>query len=147
MYYGLGTGVSPMTTGNNDLGNPIRNTLAEGGGVILDGVKEDGSANDVRVDGDVDVYGWEHNPDKAFIYDASYVKLREVSLSYRVPFKQERFFSSATISLVASNVWIIFKNLPYADPEAGLGAGNIQGFQTGVMPSTRNFGFNLSLQF
>jgi len=147
MYYGLSTGLMPETAGNNDLGNPVRNTQANGGGVILDGVTETGEKNTVRVDGDTDVWGYEHFPDKAFIYDASYVKLREVSLSYRVPFKQERFFSSATIGLVASNVWIIFKNLPYADPEAGLGAGNIQGYQTGVMPTTRNFGFNLSLQF
>ena len=147
MYYGLGTGVSPETVGNNDLGNPIRNTKADGGGVILDGVKEDGTPNDIRVNGNRDVYGWERNADKAFIYDASYVKLREVSLSYRVPLKQERFFSSATFSVVANNVWIIFKNLPYADPEAGLGAGNVQGYQTGVLPTTRNFGFNVTLQF
>jgi len=153
MYYGLSTGLAPETAGTNDLGNPVRNVFDPNhptpadGGVILSGVTESGEKNTVRVEGDTDVWGYEHFPDKAFIYDASYVKLREVSLSYRVPFKQERFFSSATIGLVASNVWIIFKNLPYADPEAGLGAGNIQGYQTGVMPTTRNFGFNLSLQF
>jgi hypothetical protein len=148
----------PETAGNNDLGNPVRNVVQRdgngnevinptNGGVILDGVNENGDKNSTRVDGNTDVWGYEHFPDRAFIYDASYVKLREVSLQYRVPFKQERFFSSATIGLVANNVWILFKNLPYADPEAGLGAGNIQGYQTGVMPTTRNFGFNLSLQF
>lgn len=147
LYYGLGTGLPAETAENNDLGKPIRNSLADGGGVILDGVDENGNPNTVRVAGDQDVYGWGHNPDKAFIYDASYVKLREISLNYRFPFKQERFFSSATFGLVANNVWIIFKNLPHADPEAGLGAGNIQGYQTGVMPTTRNFGFNLTLQF
>lgn len=147
MYYGLGTGLAPETAGTNDLGNPVRNDLSEGGGVILDGVNENGEPNTVRVSGDQDVWGWEHNPDKAFIYDASYVKLREASISYKVPFKQERFFSSATFGLVANNVWIIFKNLPYADPEAGLGAGNVQGYQTGVLPTTRNFGFNVTLQF
>jgi TonB-linked SusC/RagA family outer membrane protein len=147
LYYGLGTGLYEETAGNNDLGNPVRNSLADGGGVILDGVTETGEKNAVRVAGDQDVWGWEHNPNKAFIYDASYVKLREVALSYRVPFKKETFLSSATFSLNASNVWIIFKNLPHADPEAGLSAGNIQGYQTGVMPSTRNFGFKVSLQF
>ena len=48
---------------------------------------------------------------------------------------------------MGSNLWIIHKNIPYTDPEAGLGAGNLQGYTTGSMPATRNFGFNLKLQF
>jgi hypothetical protein len=39
------------------------------------------------------------------------------------------------------------KNLPDADPEAGLGSGNLQGWQSGVLPTTRNFGLNINLQF
>jgi hypothetical protein len=57
------------------------------------------------------------------------------------------FFKGASISFVGSNLWIIYKNLPDADPEAGLSSGNLQGFQSGVMPTTRNFGFNINLQF
>jgi len=148
MYYGLSSGLYQETVGNNDLGNPIRNTLATGGGVILDGVTADGKKNTKRVAGDdYRLQGYAKNPDKAFIYDASYVKLREVIISYNVPFKKESFFSNATIGLVGSNLWIIFKNLPYADPETGLSAGNVQGYQTGVLPTTRNFGLNLKLQF
>jgi len=49
--------------------------------------------------------------------------------------------------LVGSNVWIIHKNLPYADPESGLGSGNRQGYTVGSLPSTRDFGFNLKLNF
>jgi len=148
MYYGLATGLYKETTGDNDLGHPIRNTLADGGGVVLDGVTENGQKNTKRVAGDdYRLNGYAKNPDKAFIYDASYVKLREVVISYRIPFKSESFFSNATIGLVGSNLWIIFKNLPNADPETGLSAGNVQGYQTGVLPTTRNFGFNLKLQF
>lgn len=148
MYYGLSTGLYPETVGNNDLGNPKRSPIAEGGGIIFDGVTETGEVNTKRVEANTyEAFGYEAHPDKEFIYDASYIKLREISLSYRVPFKKESFLSSATFGIVANNVWILFKNLPYADPEAGLGAGNIQGFQTGVMPTTRNFGFNLTLQF
>jgi hypothetical protein len=55
--------------------------------------------------------------------------------------------ANASISFVGSNLWIIHKNLPYADPEASQGAGNVQGWQSGVMPATRNFGFTLNLQF
>jgi TonB-linked SusC/RagA family outer membrane protein len=146
--YGQATGIYPESVGTNDLGNPIRNSIDEGGGVILEGVKEDGTPNDIRVAGDDYLLrGYATNPNSAFVYDASYVKLREVSLSYRFKLKDKNFFNHATIGVVASNLWIIHKNVPYADPEAGLSAGNIQGFQTGVMPSTRNVGFNLTLQF
>ena len=148
MAYGLATGMYPETAENNDLGNPVRNDLAQGGGIILPGVNEAGEPNQVRADAtSYGIYGYVRNPNKAFIYDASYVKLREISLNYRIPFKKELFFSNATFGLVANNVWIIFKNMPYADPEAGLGAGNAQGYHVGVMPTTRNFGFNLTLQF
>ena len=45
------------------------------------------------------------------------------------------------------NQWIAEKNIPHADPESGLSSGNLQGFQSGVMPTTRNYGFNLKLNF
>ncbi len=48
--YGQETGLYPETAGLNDLGNPVRNELSNGGGVILPGVKEDGTPNDVRID-------------------------------------------------------------------------------------------------
>jgi hypothetical protein len=58
-----------------------------------------------------------------------------------------KYIQGLTIGIVGSNVWIIWKNLPYADPEAGLSSGNLQGFQSGVMPTVRNFSFNLKLNF
>lgn len=152
MYYGSATGLYEESVGLNDLGNPKRDPLKDAngnyqGGIILDGVDKDGNPNQIRVAADKNVYGYSRNADKKFIYDASYVKLRELSLNYKVPFKKEMFFSGATFGLIANNLWIIHKNLPYADPEAGLGAGNVQGYQVGVLPTTRNFGFNLTLQF
>ena len=148
MAYGQATGLYPESVGTNDLGNPVRNTIADGGGVILDGVLEDGSTNTIRVAGDdYRLWGYARNPNSKFIYDASYVKLREITIGYKLPLKESSFFSNVAIGLVGSNLWIISKNVPYADPEAGLSAGNVQGYQTGVMPSTRNFGINLSLQF
>jgi len=45
-------------------------------------------------------------------------------------------------------LWIISKDLPDADPEAGTTAGNLgQGWQSGVMPTTRNFGLTVSINF
>jgi TonB-linked SusC/RagA family outer membrane protein len=149
-YYGQSDGIYPMTVGNNDLGNPKRNTLANGGGIILPGVLADGTPNTKRINADrYTAYGYPHQPNSAFVYDASYVKLREAQISYNFESRSLEHIGIHTLSLgvVGSNLWIIFKNLPYADPESGLGAGNLQGWQGGVMPTTRNIGFNLKVQF
>ncbi|NOQ24337.1 MAG: SusC/RagA family TonB-linked outer membrane protein [Bacteroidales bacterium] len=151
MYYGLATGLYEETSYINDLGNPVRNSLADGGGFINPGVNEDGSENTTRIDASrYGAFGYRRGlPDRAFVYDASYVKLREVTLTYTLPDKlfNTFFLSGASLSFVGSNLWIIYKNLPYADPESGLGAGNLQGYSTGSLPTTRNFGFNVKLQF
>ena len=88
-------------------------------------------------------------PNSEFVYDASYVKLREVVLTYNFPKNliAKTFIDGASLSFVGSNLWIIHKNLPYADPESSQSAGNIQGWQSGVMPATRNYGFSLKVQF
>jgi TonB-linked SusC/RagA family outer membrane protein len=148
--YGQADGIYPGSVGNNDLGNPKRNTLANGGGVIFPGVNSDGTPNTTRVEADwTYVGGYLAYPNSAFVYDASYVKLREAEISYNFQdnLLKNIGIQSLSLGLVGSNLWIIFKNLPYADPEAGLGSGNMQGWQSGVMPTTRNFGFNLKVQF
>lgn len=150
MYYGLGTGLYEETVFTNDLGNPVRNSIDEGGGLVLEGVKEDGTPNDIRVAGnDYRVFGWSQNPNANFVYDATYVKLREIVLTYSIPAKtlENSPLNGVSFSLVANNVWIISKELPHADPEASQGAGNVQGWQSGVMPTTRNIGLTVNLQF
>ncbi len=151
-WYGQATGIYPETVFTNDLNQPVRNeNNATGqGGLILDGVQADGSRNTVRVAGDDYRYaGYARNPNAAFIYDASYVKLREVSLTYNLPRKilENSPLYGASLSFVGSNLWIIHKNLPYADPEAGQSSGNTQGWQSGVMPAIRRLGFSIKLQF
>lgn len=151
--YGQYTGMYPITAGNNDLGNPKRAPLSEGGGVILDGVKEDGTKNDIRVsaeDSDLNPYGIVSNPNEAFIYDASYVKLREANITYSLPskwFTSGKYVKGIDISLVGRNLWIIYKNLPYADPEEVYSAGNVSGHQGGAYPALKTYGFNLRLKF
>ncbi len=149
-WYGQGTGLYPETVFTNDLGNPVRNSIADGGGLILNGVKADGSPNDIRVEGnDYAWAGWNSNPNSKFIYDAGYVKLREVALTYDMPRKilANSPLYGVSVSLVGNNVWIIHKNLPYADPEAGQSSGNTQGWQSGVMPAVRRFGVTVKVQF
>ena len=151
-YYGQGTGQYPITAGNNDLGNPKRNTVANGGGVVLDGYLPDGSKNDIRTRANVyyGAYGWVTNPAAQYVYDGSYVKLREVGLTYNLPqnlLDKVGPIKGASVSAIGRNLWIIHKNIPHADPEQGIVAGNVQGYQGGAYPSTRNFTFNLKLEF
>lgn len=150
--YGQNSGIYPNTAGLNDLGNPKRNPLDQGGGIIRPGVTEDGKPNDVRIDvSSHGSTGYEGYPSEEFIYDASYVKLREASISYIIPEKWlgggNKIFKGITLSLVGNNLWIIDKKVPYSDPEAGLSSGNIQGYQTGVMPTVRVFSFNAKFNF
>lgn len=150
-YYGLATGGFEETAGLNDLGNELRAPLAEGGGIIVEGVKDDGTPNDLRISAeDFGLYGYRRNPAAAFVYDASYVKLREVTLDFNFPkawMRNGGTFKGATLGLYGRNLWIIYKNLPNADPEDGISSGNVQGYQGGSYPSVRTMGVNLKLKF
>lgn len=162
MWYGTSSGLYKETAGLNELGNPMRDPLQKNpdgtylpttGGILYEGITEQGEPNRIRVDG-VDQYadGSRTSPNKRYVYDASYVKLREVSLTYTIPKSilqkaSGNFLQAASISMVGSNLWIIHKNLPYSDPEASQGSGNIQGWQSGTLPMTRNYGITLNLKF
>ncbi len=151
MYYGLATGLYEETVFINELGNPVRNSLDEGGGFINEGVNPDGTPNQTRIRADrYGAFGYTRGlPDQAFVYDASYVKLRQLALTYSLPQSvvDKLPVTGLSLSLVGSNLWIISKNLPHADPESGLGSGNLQGYSTGSLPSLREIGFNLKVQF
>ncbi|QHS60615.1 SusC/RagA family TonB-linked outer membrane protein [Chitinophaga agri] len=149
--YGQSTGIYEESVRLNDKGVSIREDVSKGGGIIFDGVTPDGKPNEqrVRVSGTrgLGVNGF---PNKAYIYDAGYVKLREVSLTYSLPgswINNLKAFKGIDLSLLGRNLWIIHKNVPYADPEENLSAGNIQGYQSGVYPTYRNFGFNVRFRF
>ena len=150
-WYGYATGVYASTDFTNDLGNPVRNSLANGGGVVLDGVLADGSVNSTRVRADyyANPWGYKHATNAEHTSDAGFVKLREVSLSYdfNPEILEKLNVSNLTLTAIGKNLWIIDKNTPFADPEAGLSSGNIQGYQSGSYPSVKEFGVNLKVQF
>ncbi|HZK92703.1 MAG TPA: SusC/RagA family TonB-linked outer membrane protein [Prolixibacteraceae bacterium] len=161
MYYGMSSGLYPETVGNNDLGNPVRDAVigtpgsydSKSGGYIIEGVNVVNGVstpNKTRVDAsNSDGWGYAALPNKAFVYDAGYVKLREVAISYTLPSRWlvKTGLKGVVLSAVGSNLWIISKHLPYADPESGLAAGNVQGYSIGSLPSTRDLGFNIKLNF
>jgi hypothetical protein len=150
LFYGLETGLYEETAGVNELGKEVRSEAADQGGIILSGVTADGAPNTTRLGGaDFGLYGYSVNPAAAFIYDASFVKLREMNLSYDIPTKGlfKNAIKGLQLGIYGRNLWIISKNLPHADPEDGVSSGNIQGHQGGVYPITRVFGANLKIIF
>lgn len=85
------------------------------------------------------------------VIDASYVKLREVSLSYKIPKSKLKnsMFGDITVGIFGNNLvlWTPDEN-KYADPEINsAGATNLQGFDFTAQPSQRNFGVNVSVSF
>ena len=94
-------------------------------------------------------FGYVYAPNAYHVYDASYIKLREVTLTYSFPSNvlEKTFISGVDLSIHGRNLWIIQKNSEYSDPEAGLSAGSYRGNQSGAYPSIKEIGFNLALQF
>jgi TonB-linked SusC/RagA family outer membrane protein len=85
----------------------------------------------------------------AFIYDASYVKVRQINLDYSMPAATLRNtpLKECTISLVARNPFILSKHVPNIDPESSYNNSNGQGFEYGSLPTRRSYGINLYLKF
>lgn len=85
------------------------------------------------------------------LVDASYMKLRELSLSYRLPGKwfDKTPLGGVSVGIFGNNLFIWTpKENKYIDPEInGAGNGNVQGFEYTSIPSQRNFGFNIKVNF
>jgi hypothetical protein len=84
-----------------------------------------------------------------FIYDASYIKMRQLTLSYRLPstLTSRWGVKDVQVALVARNPFIIYKNVPNVDPDSNYNNGNGQGIEYGSLPGRRSFGFNLNFRF
>ena len=83
------------------------------------------------------------------VFDASYVKLRQVMLTYKLPKKliSKTLFTDVNFSLVGRNLAILHKNVPHIDPESSFSDDNAeQGQEFGQLPSARSIGFNLQLK-
>lgn len=86
---------------------------------------------------------------EAGVFDASYIKLRQASLSYQLPSSlfEHIFIKSARISAVGRNLAILYRRTPHIDPEVDEKGGNRQGYTYGTLPSSRSIGFNVNLSF
>ncbi|TCD00029.1 SusC/RagA family TonB-linked outer membrane protein [Pedobacter frigidisoli] len=146
--WGAYSGVTERTAGINDKGNPVRDKVADGGGVRVDGVDQTtGQAKTYYLEAQ-DYYQGLYNS-KTFddyIYDLTFIKLREVSIGYRIPVQKlgiAKFVQNATFSVVARNPVLIYAKTKDFDPsEISATSG-----ETSQLPGTRGFGFNLRIGF
>jgi len=122
-------------------------------GVLVDGYKlqDDGSYVKNDIVADYRAWAWAFWPSVGghdlSIFDASWVKLRSVILSYRIPKKFVSRFGlmGATVSLEGRNLLILYKNVPNIDPETSYSASIVQGIEMNQLPNTRIFGMGLKL--
>ncbi len=139
-------------------GSPVY-TLRTAGGVVGNGVMQDANGNWVpntekasTQDYFSAYYGNGSSRDniEAATFDATYVKLRELSISYRLPKKwlKKSKIRAITISLIGRNL-LLFSAVPSIDPETYSIRNNqiIHGFESTQLPSTRSFGLNFNINF
>ncbi len=120
---------------------------------IFDGVKPDGTPNDIARGGPNDPDALEDlyvnvltSIDEYYIHDNSFVKLRELSLGYK---PAKKLFNSVDlgVSVFARNI-LLWTALPNFDPESSQGNTNMGGaFERFTMPQVTSFGFNFDITF
>lgn len=86
---------------------------------------------------------------RPYIYDASYVKMREITFGYRLPTALTRKWGiqDMQVSVVSRNPFIIYKDVPNIDPDSNYNNGNGQGLEYGSLPTRKSWGINLNVRF
>ncbi|MBB3701053.1 SusC/RagA family TonB-linked outer membrane protein [Flammeovirga yaeyamensis] len=119
---------------------------------VFEGVKEDGTPNDIVIgpNGAVSHEGYynrQNNINESFIYDNSFIKLRELAIGYQFPEKVFNGTTGVRLSAFARNI-LLWSKLPNLDPESSQGNNNMGGsFERFSMPNTSSFGFGVDLTF
>ncbi len=155
---GLQTGQSPETLLERD-GGGLPYTDPDGNvrnvGIILDGVYENGAANDKVVHYYYkylpNAGGWGKYPTKPGILENNWVKFREIALSYQFSsdlMEKSKIFQNLTISLVGRDLFYIYTSIPdKVNPEGANGAGNARGLEWASYPGMRSFSIMVNASF
>lgn len=119
------------------------------GGIVGNGVKEDGTPNTKNEAAWFYYPALSTNVSSLFVYDASFIKLRQVVLGYNLP---QKWFNKTPIqginlSLVGRNLAVLDKKTPNIDPETNYSNTVAQGLELAGVPPYRSFGFNLNIKF
>ncbi|QTE22198.1 SusC/RagA family TonB-linked outer membrane protein [Polaribacter cellanae] len=156
----MGSGLSPETAAARRDGAGLPYTFPDGTtanvGMIMDGFNVDDNKVNDRVITPTNFYGvtyagWSNlnRPRSLSVFENSWVKLRELSLTYSMPknlLQKFNFIEDLSVSLIGRNLFYIYTTLPQRlNPEAINGTGNGQGLQWSAFPSIRTVGFNLKV--
>ena len=116
--------------------------------MIVAGVNASGQKNTIETTAQ-EYWGQLANGIEPWIYDATNIRLRELSLGYSLPKKvlEKTPFQSVKFSLVGRNIWMIHSKTKGFDPESGYSTSNAQGIEFGSMPTMSSYGFNLNVTF
>ncbi|HTM99444.1 MAG TPA: hypothetical protein VL088_11895, partial [Pedobacter sp.] len=145
--WGSYSGLTARTATINDKGMSVRDAVADGGGVRVDGVDAANKPVTFYVPAQTYYSNFQSRSIwDPYVYDLTFVKLREVSVAYRIPVKKlgmQKFLQSATFSIIARNPLIIYAKTKDFDPAeiATVSGENAQ------LPSSRGVGFNLRIGF
>jgi hypothetical protein len=114
-------------------------------GVLVEGVDVNtNQTNTTRIPAELyfhNLFGYTEN----YVYDAGYVKLRELRVSYNLPNRwANRIMGAraATVALTGRNLYM-WKNVPNIDPEFAYSSRNDQGIEVNMSPNPRSIGINL----
>ena len=151
------------TVENLQTGGLVKETLLNREGTFIDTegiiLTDNGDGTFTRRDNDVPLLSaqdfWTSLNDNSvaepYIYDASYIKLREIGLSYTFPTRLlgDSFIKGLTFGVEGRNLLLIYSEVPHIDPEASLFGSGADGFgiERASIPSTRSIGFNVKLTF
>jgi TonB-linked SusC/RagA family outer membrane protein len=133
-------------------GREKAHALADSGGMVVPGVRVvngDTVVNTVRVTAQQyhKAISQTSSPiSEEWVYDATFVKLREVRLGYTLPtgFTRRMRVNGISLALIGRNL-ALWTDAPNIDPETAFNASNVQGFEYGQLPSARSVGFNISV--
>ncbi|WP_131539643.1 SusC/RagA family TonB-linked outer membrane protein [Pedobacter nototheniae] len=118
-------------------------------GIIVKGVKEDGTPNDILVSAEDYYKSLMTNVASMSVFDGSFIKFRQITFGYTFTPKtpQKSLFRSINVSAVTRNLFTIMKHTKNFDPEASFSSlpGNA-GLEGGGLPSTRMYGLNLNIK-
>ncbi|QEC75968.1 SusC/RagA family TonB-linked outer membrane protein [Mucilaginibacter ginsenosidivorax] len=145
--WGQYSGLTANTAALNDKGMSVRDPVADGGGVKVTGVDANNNPVTYYVDAKTYYQGLYNNKTfDSFIYDLTFVKLREVAIGYNIPVKKLGFgktLQSARFELTGRNLLLLYAKTKDFDPSEITAS---QG-ETAQWPGTRGFGFNLKVTF
>ena len=154
MFYGSGSGLYESTLAIREPGFALQGVNVTADPNVFT-ANTTPIQNSSRPENTGDIINSANYASKEWVYDASFVKLREASLNVNLP---KKWFSNkldASFGIFGRNLWVIYKEIPFADPEAGTSSTNSsvqgnnlsRGYSIGALPTVRTIGGSFTLKF